>query len=56
MDFQKLLSESTVETRLPAEKKYISKWRFFFFSKEMCQNNSYLWVLFMIIIITKFDF
>lgn len=31
----KLLSKSTVETRLPAEKKYISKWHFFF-SKEMC--------------------
>lgn len=29
MDFQKLLSESTVETRLPAEKKDISKWHFF---------------------------
>lgn len=35
MDSQKLLSESTVETRLPAEKKYISKGHFFF-SKEMC--------------------
>lgn len=50
MDLQKLLSESTVETGLPAERKYIAKWHF-----SIRKYVRIILIYRFIIIITKSD-